>query len=235
MATTASQIAQIQQQNNQMYIQSAREQMAFQERMSNTAHQREVSDLIKSGLNPVLSATGGQGATTPSGAQAEVDTQSMVSYLINEMNNENNARIAAQQAEAQRYAANMAYQSALANAQAMRDVASIQQSNNGLGWITQAFGNPGSTQRVVLDKILGFFGTSFDALTSGRFTLPENLSVGQQFDLWHFIKSEVLGLSSWQVKNIITWAGKQHYAKLAQLISVHYHNSDEYLSSHPYK
>jgi len=45
----------------------------WQERMSSTSHTREVADLKNAGLNPILSATGGSGASSPGGSMAVME------------------------------------------------------------------------------------------------------------------------------------------------------------------
>ena len=54
----------------QFNAQEAAKSRSWQEYMSNTAHQREIRDLKAAGLNPVLSAMGGNGAAVTSGATA---------------------------------------------------------------------------------------------------------------------------------------------------------------------
>ena len=99
----------------------------WQKMMSDTAHQREVRDLLAAGLNPVLSVTGGTGASTtsgatasssaPSGAMGDIDrsgTSALVSFmggLLNQMTQLETARVSAEtnQAIADKYTAMSKY------------------------------------------------------------------------------------------------------------------------------
>lgn len=71
----------------------AKKQRDWEEKMSNTAYQRAVEDMQKAGINPaMLYQSGGQGASTPTGASAKsvgshMDILGGVAEFINSITN----------------------------------------------------------------------------------------------------------------------------------------------------
>lgn len=160
----------------------------WQAYMSNTAHQREVRDLQAAGLNPVLSATGGNGAAVTSGATAQGVTssgakgdadisanQAIVSLLGSMLNAQNqmqmknmdavtNMAIADTYTAMSEIVANINAQSAKTvagiHAGATRDAAATAAAASRYATDHTKYGMVGNFLDAVANGLSGFFGSS---------------------------------------------------------------------------
>lgn len=148
----------------------AQKERDWSEKMSNTSHQREVNDLIRAGLNPVLSANSGAQAYSGASASGQADNSAigmMASIYQTKMNNDNALKIAKMQnannlemakisAAASNYAAN---QSSSASRYG------TDRSKYGLidNWLSGFLGNGNDSSA---SRIGSFFGRNFSEANS---------------------------------------------------------------------